>query len=92
MTPDVKARLVRARVEMLTGERAALWRRASQTRDPDLRRQLRRIDEEIADLWQLLREQRATVEANASRATIMRRARAHARLERELAERFPATG
>jgi hypothetical protein len=72
---------IRTRIESLSERRGALWTRLSQGHDPEVRAELRRLDDELDHLWEEQRALRATLRFG-PRESIVARARVEERLER----------
>ena len=70
-------------LERATERRAALWRALSAGHDPDVAAEVERLGEEIAALWAEARALRTRAQFG-SKETIVARARAEERLERDL--------
>ncbi len=68
-------------IERLSKERTALWHRLSDRHDPDVRAEIRAIDERLGDLWDEHRTLRARLRWG-DRDSIVARARVEERLER----------
>ena len=68
-------------IEQLSDERTALWNRLSGGLDPDVKSEIKQIDERLSELWQELRFEKARIRFG-ERDEIVRRARAEERLER----------
>ena len=68
-------------IERLSEERTELWHRLSSRHDPDVRAEIREIDEQLDRLWDEHRIFRARLRFG-DRASIVARARVEERLER----------
>ncbi len=68
-------------IDELSAERADLWHRLSQGRDPSVLEQVKELDVRLAGLWEQHRAERARIRFG-EREEIVKRARAEERLER----------
>jgi hypothetical protein len=68
-------------IERLSEERQELWQRLSEGLDPGARDELKAIDEQLDQLWEELRTEKARLRFG-ERDEIVRRARAEERLDR----------
>ena len=68
-------------IDTVIEERAELWHRLSEGRDPELVRQIKELDEKLDALWNEHRAIRARIRFG-ERDQIVKRARAEERLER----------
>jgi len=68
-------------IELLSEERTELWHRLSNRHDPDVRAEIRTIDERLDGLWNEHRTLRARLRFG-DRDSIVARARVEERLER----------
>ena len=68
-------------IDTVSEERAELWHRLSDGRDPELVRQIKELDEKLESLWNEHRAVRARIRFG-EREQIVKRARAEERLER----------
>jgi hypothetical protein len=72
---------IRSQIEALSERRTALWRRLAEGHDPELARELKALDAELARLYEGQRALRARARFG-DRAAIVARARMEERLER----------
>jgi hypothetical protein len=72
---------IRTRIDELSERRAALWRNLSISRDPAIAAEVKKLDEELARLWDEQRSLRARIRFG-DRDRIIARARTEERLER----------
>jgi hypothetical protein len=77
MTPDQ----IHDEIERVSEERQELWHTLSDGLDPGVQEEIKALDARLADLWQLLRMEKARLRFG-ERENIVRRARAEERLER----------
>jgi hypothetical protein len=77
MTPDQ----IHDEIERVSEERQELWHTLSDGLDPAVQEEIKALDARLADLWQLLRMEKARLRFG-EREDIVRRARAEERLER----------
>ena len=77
MTPDQ----IHDEIEKVSEERQELWHTLSDGLDPGVQEEIKALDARLADLWQLLRMEKARLRFG-EREDIVRRARAEERLER----------
>jgi hypothetical protein len=77
MTPDQ----IHDEIERVSEERQELWHTLSDGLDPGVQEEIKALDARLADLWQLLRMEKARLRFG-EREDIVRRARAEERLER----------
>jgi hypothetical protein len=75
---------IRLRIEQASQRRLDLWRMLSEGPDPEVRRELRRVEGEIERLWQAQRQIRAEIRFG-QREDILKRARTEERIERAAA-------
>lgn len=72
---------IHTEIEELSVQRADLWHRLSQGRDPSVLEELKALDARLAALWEQHRAERARIRFG-ERDDIVKRARAEERLER----------
>lgn len=72
---------IHAEIDELSRQRADLWHRLSDGRDPSVLEQVKEIDARLAELWEQHRAERARIRFG-ERDDIVKRARAEERLER----------
>jgi hypothetical protein len=72
---------VREQIEALSERRASLWRRLAEGHDPELARELKALDAQLAKLYDAQRAIRAQLRFG-DRSAIVARARMEERLER----------
>ena len=72
---------IHAEIERLSEVRGELWQQLSRARDQAVVDQIKHIDEQLQDLWDEHRAERARIRFG-ERDEIVRRARAEERLER----------
>jgi Protein of unknown function (DUF2630) len=81
VSTDVTTNDIHTEIERISEERQELWQRLSEGLDTDVQGQIRDLDAQLQDLWQLLRVEKARLRFG-EREEIVRRARAEERLER----------
>jgi hypothetical protein len=72
---------IQTEIERLSGQRQELWHRLSGGLDLVVQAEIKEIDAELVDLWEILRTEKARLRFG-EREEIVRRARAEERLER----------
>ena len=77
MTPDQ----IHDEIEKVSEERQERWHDLSDGLDPAVQEEIKALDARLADLWQMLRMEKARLRFG-EREDIVRRARAEERLER----------
>jgi hypothetical protein len=75
---------IRLRIERESERRLELWRMLAEGPDSEVRRELRRVENEIERLWQAQRQIRAEIRFG-QREHILKRARTEERIERAAA-------
>jgi len=81
VTEDVTLNQIHDSIEQLSEERQELWQRLSEGLDPEVKSELKDIDDRLQELWQQLRTEKARLRFG-ERDEIVRRARAEERLDR----------
>jgi hypothetical protein len=72
---------IHAEIEQLSAERQVLWQQLSAGLDPNVKSEIKKIDDRLQELWHSLRLEKARLRFG-ERDEIVRRARAEERLER----------
>lgn len=72
---------IHAEIEQLSEQRAELWHRLSEGRDPAAAEEIKTLQAKLDELWDAHRQERARIRFG-EREQIVKRARAEERLER----------
>lgn len=73
--------IIHAEIDEVSEQRARLWNRLSEGRNPDLVERIKALDTKLESLWNAHRAERARIRFG-EREQIVKRARAEERLER----------